>query len=359
MNGVKAFKNLNIGGIITDLVCTDGKITQIGASALSGVDFGGRRAYAGLVDIHTHGMGGVDTMDADIKTLARLQADNGTTSFLPTTMTASFEKIKAVLEADVSCSDGAQVLGFHLEGPYINERYAGAQNRKYIRLPDPKEFAEYDNIGMITVAPELEGAADFIRSSDAVIALGHTEADYDTGVEAARAGARCLTHTFNAMPPLHHRNPSLVGAAFDEDLYVQVICDGIHIHPAVIRMLYKLFGAERMVLISDSMRAAGLADGDYEFGALTVQVRNKIARTLDGALAGSTSTLFDCVKAAIRFGIPAEDAFKMASETPARLMGVNKGVLKPGYDCDFIVLDDSDNICAVVSGGEVIRNKTV
>ena len=187
-----------------------------------------------------------------------------------------------------------------------------------------------------------------------MVCLGHTDADYETAMRAARAGARCLTHTFNAMPPLHHRQPSLLGAAFDSDMYAQVICDGKHIHPSAIRILYKLFGADRMVLISDSMRATGLADGDYEFGGLTITVKDKTARTQDGALAGSTSTLFECVRCAIEFGIPEKDAFKMASEIPARLMGLNRGVIVTGRDCDLIILNDNNEVDTVIIGGRII-----
>ena len=215
------------------------------------------------------------------------------------------------------------------------------------------EFADYDNIKLITLAPELDGAIEYIKAFGGVVCLGHTDADYDTAVNAARAGAKCLTHTFNAMPPLHHRSPSLIGAAADFDMYVQVICDGKHIHPAVIRILYRLFGPERMILISDSMRATGLPDGVYELGGQTITVKEKTARTADGALAGSTSSLFECVRCAVDFGIPEPEAFRMASETPARLMGLKRGIIKSGYDCDLIVLDDKNEIDTVIINGNI------
>lgn len=311
------------------------------------------KVYPGLIDIHTHGIGGMDTMDADFELMAKLQAKNGTTTFYPTTMTASHEAIMRVLTAPLP-DNGARIEGFHLEGPYINEKYKGAQNSAYVRKPDSDEFKGFETVKLITVAPETEGAEEFIKNTDAVVCLGHTDADYETAMKAARAGARCLTHTFNAMPPLHHRQPSLIGAAFDSDMYAQVICDGKHIHPSAIRILYKLFGADRMVLISDSMRATGLADGDYELGGLTITVKDKTARTQDGALAGSTSTLFECVRCAIEFGIPEKDAFKMASEIPARLMGLNRGVIETGRDCDLIILNDKNEVDTVIIGGRII-----
>lgn len=346
------FKNLSINGEILDILCKDGKIEKIGRIDGEGTDFCGKRVFAGLVDIHTHGMGGIDTMDAELDKLSLLYANAGTTTVYPTTMTAPHKDIVKVLIAPVP-EKGAKIAGIHLEGPYISEKYKGAQNADYIRLPDINEFREYDRAKIVTIAPELSGAIDYIKNTDMLVCVGHTAADYDTAVKAADAGAKCVTHTFNAMPPLHHRMPSVLGAAFDNDMYIQVICDGKHIHPSAIRILYKLFGADRMVLISDSMRATGLPDGKYEFGGQEMTVTDGIARTPDGALAGSTSTLLDCVKCAIDFGIPEQDAFKMASETPAQMLGLNCGKISEGYDCDLVVLDDSGNIDTVIINGKI------
>ncbi|MBE6548784.1 MAG: N-acetylglucosamine-6-phosphate deacetylase, partial [Ruminococcaceae bacterium] len=318
-----------------------------------GIDMGGKKAFAGLFDIHTHGIGGLDTMDGEIGKLSELYASVGTTSFCPTTMTAPMGDIKALLSGEYE-SHGAKICGFHLEGPYINEKFSGAQNKEFIRNPT-SELEGFENVSIVTVAPELEGAIDYIKSSKAKICIGHTAADYNTVCQAADAGAVCVSHTFNAMPPLHHREPSVIGAAFDKNMYAQVICDGIHIHPSAIRILYSLFGADRMILISDSMRACGLPDGQYELGGYKISVENKIARTETGALAGSTSTLLDCVRKAIEFGISEADAFKMASETPARMLGLNSGKLEVGYDCDFIVLDEKMELASVVVGGKIVK----
>lgn len=352
--GINVYKNLNINGTICDVVSENGIISEIGKVSQDGIDCEGKKAFAGLIDIHTHGMGGVDTNDATPDKLSCLQAKNGTTSFLPTTTTISREDIIKVLTSELP-KNGANVLGYHLEGPYINKKFIGAQNPDFARNPDINEFKDFDNIKMITLAPELEGAIDYITKTDAIVVLGHTSADYETTKNAAKAGAKCLTHTFNAMPPLHHREPAVIGAAFDEGMYVQVISDGIHLHPAIVRILYKLFGTKKMILISDSMRATLMPDGEYDLGGLEMSVKNKIARTKDGALAGSTSTLLDCVKCAISFGIPEADAFKMASQTPAELLGIKKGKLCVGYDCDFIVVDNEYNLESVIINGEIFE----
>lgn len=348
------FKNLSINGEIVDVLCTDGKISKIGHFDSDGIDFSGRRAFAGLVDIHTHGMGGIDTMDADYSDLPKLYANAGTTTVYPTTMTAPHEAIVKVLTAPIP-ENGAKIGGIHLEGPYISEKRKGAQNADFIRNPDINEFKDYDRIKIITLAPELSGAIEYIKNTNMLVCIGHTNADYETALLAADAGAKCLTHIYNGMATLHHRMPSVIGAAFDRDMYVQVICDGKHIHPSVIRILYKLFGADRMILISDSVRATGLPDGKYEFGGQEMTVTNGTAIMPDGALAGSTSTLFDCVKCAIDFGIPEKDAFKMASETPAKMLGLSCGKIAEGCDCDLIVLDDNNNINSVIINGKIFE----
>lgn len=346
------FKNLNINGEILDVLCRDNKVEKIGEIDGDGIDFHGKRAFAGLVDIHTHGMGGIDTMDAELDKLLKLYANAGTTTVYPTTMTTSHEDIVKVLTAPIS-EEGAKIAGIHLEGPYISEKHKGAQNAAFIRNPNITEFKDYNRAKIITLAPELSGVIEYIKNMNILVCVGHTDADYETVSLSADAGARCVTHAFNAMPPLHHRLPSVIGAAFDKDMYIQVICDGKHIHPSVIRILYKLFGGDRMILISDSVRATGLPDGKYEFGGQEMTVTNGTAIMPDGALAGSTSTLLDCVKCAIKFGIPEKDAFKMASETPAKMLGLNCGKVAEGYDCDLIVLDDNGNLYTVIIDGKI------
>lgn len=338
------YKNVNIYGEIKDIRIENGKFCEIGKIEKNGIDLDGQAVIPGLIDIHTHGAMGIDTMDGkDIDKISEYLLENGITSWLPTTMTMDIKDIKRITDT-LPSTKGAKILGYHMEGPYISKKRKGAQNEKYIKNPDIAEFEGLKNIKMVTLAPELSGAMEFIQKCSAVVSIGHTDCDYETTVEAIKRGAKCLTHTFNAMPPLHHRNPGPVGAAIDENIYVQVICDGLHIHKSVIKMLYRTFGADRMILISDSMRATGLSDGEYELGGQMIDVKNGIARTKDGALAGSTSNLLTCVKKAIEFGIPKADAIKMASETPAKLLGIKKGKIEVGYDADFVITDDKLNI---------------
>ena len=347
----------NAGNFKDDIVIEDGKIVHIGKTSEPGIDLGGDFVFPGLIDIHSHGCIGYDTMDGNyLGEIAEFEAKNGITTWYPTTMTMSIDKIKSVVNPEIPrFENAANIAGFHMEGPYISPKYKGAQNEKYIKSPVMAEFNEFNNIKMVTLAPELDGSIDFIKECPAVVSLGHTAADYETAAAAMDAGAMCLTHTFNAMPPLHHRNPGPIGAAIEKNIYAQVICDGLHIHKSVIQMLYRTFGADRMVLISDSMRATGMPDGEYEFGGQKITVTNKVARTKDGAIAGSTSTLFTCVKKAVEFGIPMRDAFKMASETPAKLMKLNKGRIAEGFDADIITVSKNLDLTRVFINGTPIK----
>ena len=202
------------------------------------IDAGGKRVIPGLIDTHTHGCIGIDTMDGDFEPMCRFYAEQGTTSWLPTTMTASKEDLLKVFKAKRDF-EGAQILGFHLEGPYINPKYKGAQNPDFIRKPDLEEFkslSRYGDIKMISLAPETEGATEFIKAvtPKCVVALGHTDCSFEQALEAINAGANCLTHTYNAMPGIHHRNPGPIGAAMVAGAYPQLICDGFHVAQPVV-----------------------------------------------------------------------------------------------------------------------------
>lgn len=344
-------KNAAVNGVLTDITIDrqTGKILSLDKTSAKGRDMGGAEIVAGFVDIHSHGCVGFDTMDGDkLPEMSEFLAKNGTTSWCPTTMTATVEDIRTVVTNKNRPTKGAHVVGFHLEGPYIAPKYCGAQRADLAKCPEAADFNDLEDVVLLTLAPELEGAIDYIKNAPFPVALGHTAADFATAQAAFAAGASGVTHTFNAMPPLHHREPSVIGAALVEGAYAQVICDGKHIHPAVILALYRMFGPDRMVLISDSMRATGLPDGLYELGGQPVIVKDQTARTESGALAGSTSTLAECVRCAIRFGIPRADALKMASETPAKHLGLNKGKVAVGYDADLLVVDDALNIKEVI-----------
>lgn len=341
-------RNALLGEALVAIVTENGKIIAVTAekeyvpTAAEEINAGGARIVSGLVDIHTHGIMGMDTMDGgNLRELAKAYFEAGTTTVYPTTVTASPEKLCEILSQDISFPEGADIPGFHVEGPYINEAQAGAQDRAYIKAPDKEEFASLPNAAILTLAPELEGSMELIKSTSACIALGHTMADEETSAAAFRAGAKCLTHTCNAMSPFLHRAPGPVGAAILEDGYVQTITDGLHLHRSMVLALYRIFGVRRMVIISDSMRATGLGDGVYMLGTVRVTVTDGVARTDEGNVAGSTSTLYNCVQKAIEFGIPPEDAYAMASRTPAEMMGIKKGKIEVGYDAEFLLLDEN------------------
>lgn len=350
---MKLIKNVRLYGEICDVAVEDGKIASIGKDLVGeGEDFGGAKIYPGLIDVHSHGAVGIDTMDCDLAPIARYELESGITTWYPTTMTMSEEDIVNATSQPLEIEGGANIPGFHMEGPFINYNCKGAQNGEYVIPPSKTLWDKCKNLKMVTVAPEVEGAIEFIENCPAVVSIGHTEADYDLTCLAIDAGATCLTHTFNVMPSIHHRAPGPIPAGADKGIYAQIICDGIHIHPSVVRMLIKLYGTDRVVFISDSMRACGLADGKYDLGGQITIVKDGVARIEAGNLAGSTTNLFECVRRAISFGIPEEDAVKMASETPAKLMGLNKGKIAVGYDADFIIVDDDFNLIRAIARGE-------
>ena len=348
--------NAEIKGSLKSIVIKNGIIADISDNVKKGdINADGNRVIPGLIDVHTHGCVGLDTMDADFEPMCRFYAEHGTTSFLPTTMTMDYDALKRVTNAKTDFK-GANILGFHFEGPYISPKHKGAQNEKYIKNPSVEDFKQFKNVQMITLAPELQGAMEFIKAvtPDCVVSIGHTDCDYETALNAIENGASCLTHTYNAMPSFHHRNPGPIGAAFEKHIYAQLICDGLHISKPTVLATYKMFGADRLTLISDSIRCAGLPDGEYESGGLKVFLKEGAARLADGTIAGSSATLLDCVKTAVKFGIPFDDAVKMATETPANMLGLKKGRIEKGYDADLLIVDGEINIKTVIIGGKVL-----
>lgn len=348
--------NARLNNQLCSIEICDGKIAAIGANRSSGdIDAKGLRVIAGFIDVHTHGCGGYDTMQGDFAPLCKKYAEHGTTSVLPTTMTMDSDTLRRVTSLNTNYS-GANILGFHLEGPYICHKYKGAQNEAYIRRADFDEFCTFKNAKMITLAPEAEGAYEFIEkavASGCVVALGHSSATFDEADKAFTLGANSVSHLYNAMSPFHHRDTGIIGAAFMHRVYAQIICDGLHVSKPAFLTAYKMLGADRLTLISDSLCSAGMPDGEYMSGGLKVILKNREARLTDGTLAGSSCMLIDCVKKAVEFGVPFDDAVKMASETPAKLLGVNKGVVAAGYDADLLIVDDGLNLDTVIIGGEV------
>ncbi len=345
-------KNADVFGKICDIRIENGKIVYVGKCEEAGEDLNGKKVIPGMVDTHIHGCVGSEALDCKLEAVCDFLAKKGTTSFLPTTVTASTE---ALIKATHQKTDykGAQVLGYHIEGPYISMEYKGAQDPDYVRNPNFEEYKKLKDVKVITVAPELPGAEEFIRNADCVVSLGHTSCDYETALKAFSWGAKSLTHTCNAMKGLHHRNPGPIGAAaVSENVYIELICDTVHVHPAMIMTLYRTFGADRVVFISDSLSAAGLPDGMIKSGNLDVYVKDGKATLKDGTIAGSTSTLFECMKKAVEIGIPFEDAVKMATKTPADRINVKKGRIEEGYDADLLILSDNLEIEKVMINGE-------
>ncbi|MBQ3866064.1 MAG: N-acetylglucosamine-6-phosphate deacetylase [Clostridia bacterium] len=345
---------------VKDKICTieteDGVITAVREeSSHGGLDAGGRRVIPGMVDVHAHGCIGMDALDGDFEPMCDFLARHGTTTWLPTTMTMDADTLTEVTHRPTDFP-GTRIAGFHLEGPYISPKYKGAQNEDYIKAPDLAEFHRFHNVKMVTVAPEWPGSADFIRAvtrEGTVVSIGHSDTDYDTAIAAIDAGAACLTHTFNAMQPIHHRRPGPIGAASEKHIWAQIICDGIHIHRAAILMALKLFGSDRLTLISDAIRPAGLPEGTVsESGGIPVVVRDGAVYLKDSdVLGGSGSTLWRCVKCAVSMGIDFDEAVKMATETPANLLGLKRGAVREGYDADLLIVSDDMELDEVIVRG--------
>ena len=331
----------------------------------------------GLVDIHFHGCAGYDfcdgTMEA-MRAIASYELTHGITTICPATMTLTEEMLTDICAA---CAEavrtevlqeeipfGDVLRGIYLEGPFISMGKKGAQNPAYIRNPDRMmltrlQQAAEDLIKVVAIAPETKGAMDCIMNgkNDFCFSIAHTCADYETAKSAIQAGAHHVTHLYNAMPPFTHREPGVVGAAAeDEQTDVELICDGIHIHPAVVKSTFKLFGAERVILISDSKMATGMEDGEYSLGGQSVQVRGNRATLADGTIAGSAMNLFDCMRTAIRMGVPKEDAVRAATYNPARAIGVEKecGILQAGKKADILVTRKDFELQEVIKSGKTI-----
>ncbi len=342
---------------IVNIEIEDGKIVSVNTeSGLSGFDAEGKKVIPGLIETHAHGCIGMDTLDGDFEPMCDFFAKNGTTTWLPTTMTMDTETLIEVTNKKTDFP-GTYIHGFHMEGPYIATKYKGAQNELYIKAPDYEEFCRFGNVKMISLAPELDGSMDFIRRVTAegvIVSFGHTDTDYDTALSAIEAGASCLTHTFNCMQPLHHRKPGPIGAGAEKHIWAQLITDGVHIHRASVLAAWKLFGTDRLTIISDSIRPAGFAEGTVcDSGGLDVVVRGGAAY-LNGTdtLAGAASTQWQCVCRAAEMGIPFDEAVTMATRTPAKLLGLNKGEIREGFDADLLLIDENKNICDVFIAGE-------
>ena len=367
------------GGIILD----GDKIRQVyeekDAPQLNGDVLDGKGCYAipGLIDLHFHGCKGDDFCDGDkdaIGRIAEYEASVGVTAIAPATMTLPVEELEQILHTaaeykkETKNCRKADFLGINMEGPFISPAKKGAQDARNI-LPCNVEIcdrflkASEGLVKFIGIAPEeSEHAAEFIREvhERVNVSLAHTNADYDTAMEACRAGANHAVHLYNAMPAFTHRAPGVVGAVFDnKDVMAEIICDGIHIHPSVVRATFQMMGADRMILISDSMRATGMPDGQSTLGGLDVKVVGRLATLVsDGAIAGSATNLMDCMRTVVKkMELPLETAVACATINPARSLGVEEqyGSLEVGKKAHVVLLDQDLELKAVIKDGVKIR----
>ncbi len=336
-------------------------------------DAGGLLAVPGLVDIHFHGCAGYDVCDGTeeaIQAIADYEQSEGVLAICPATMTFPEEKLTEIVRAAARHVNGkgADLVGLHLEGPFINPDKAGAQNPSDICLPDIEMFARLHRqagelFKVCSLAPEMAGAMEFITAVSRFIpavSVAHTAADYDTAMQAFALGANHLTHCYNAMPGIHHRNPGPIMAAADSGADVELICDRIHVHPAVVRATFKLFGDDHVILVSDSMMACGLPDGQYALGGqdVTVKGRTAVLTGQEGVIAGSVTDLMGCLRCAVQeMGIPLESAVRAASHNPARSIGIDRdyGDIAPGKYANVLLLDDELRIVHIMQKGVVIR----
>lgn len=348
-----------------------GNVACGAGGAADTLDASGCYVIPGLIDVHFHGAMGYDFCDASdegISAIAAYEASRGVTSICPTTMTLPEERlvpIVASVAAHEAAAGEAGIVGINMEGPYIAPDKVGAQNPAYVRSASIEEFGRLQQqakglIKLVDVAPEQPGNLEFIRqvSHDVRVSVAHTCTGYDDACAAFDAGARHITHLFNAMPALHHREPGPIAAGAERnDVTAEIIADGVHIHPAMVRLAFALFGDDRMILISDSLRACGLGDGEYELGGQQFFVKGNRATIANGSLAGSVSDVMACMRTAVRtMGIPLTSAVKAATVNPARALGLDGklGAIAPGYQADAVVLDRDLNIKHVVLRGKAI-----
>ena len=353
----------------------DGKFTEVLSTvpAEEGVDLAGQYVIPGLVDVHNHGNSGADFSDGDyegLKKMARYLAANGVTSFAPASMTLPYEVLEQAFATAVRLTEEqpagcARLMGIQMEGPFFSEKKKGAQNGAYLKDPDFEAFKKlYEAcrglVRIADVAPELPGAVAFTEQASKLctVSIAHTDANYEEASAVLAAGATHLTHLYNAMPPIHHRKPGVIGAGSErENVIAELICDGEHVHPSSVRMAFKLFPG-RICLVSDALRCCGMPNGQYELGGQEIFLEGNVAKLADGTLAGSVTNLYGCMRKAVEFGIPKEEAILSSTIIPARQLGREGeiGSIAPGKLADFVVCGADLTRQAVYMAGKQLEN---
>jgi N-acetylglucosamine-6-phosphate deacetylase len=362
----------------TDVLVEDGIVAEIGprikTDGAQTVDARGKTVSPGFIDIHVHGGVGVDTNEADTDGFVKLSAAlcrHGVSAFLPTTLACPPEELRGIMDTVSRVmsaqSGGARILGLHLESNFISLQFKGAQPPESIFAPDSPQgrkilalLEEFPGlVKVMTIAPEVEGCLALIpklRALGIAVSLGHSAADYTTAQAAFSAGATQVTHMFNAMPPLNHREPGLIGAALEnDDVFTELICDGKHVHPSLLKTVARAKGIGRVVAVTDALRATGLGDGEFNFGGRGVKIHNGLARLANGTIAGSIATMDMAVKVLSSSGLELWQAVRMASATPADSIGLaDAGRLQKGARADIVLLDTDFTPQLVMSAGSIV-----
>ncbi len=340
-------------------------VEEIDLTDIETIDANGAYVSAGFIDLHIHGSGGADVMDATpvaLETISSTLLQTGTTSFLATTMTMSNKDIDKALQniqlhtAKVS---GAQVLGIHLEGPFINVSKHGAQDKEYVQAPNMALIENYmQEVKMITLAPEIEGAEDFVKLltkeyQHVILSIGHSDASYEESKKSFAWGISHVTHLFNAMNPYHHRKPGIVGAVFDSNVTCDIIADLVHTHPTTLELVQKV-KKEKLILITDAMRAGCMKCGTYDLGGRSVEVDEGKAVLEDGTLAGSVLKMNDALSnMRTHTSMSLVEIINSVTKIPASKLGIPKGELRKGYDADIVIFDENFSIISTIVSGEV------